>query len=260
MSRRLVVSMMAVAVTWTAPLVAPVSWADAHANTPVCCDRADSPPVLGLSVRETAEVQPDRMRVVMAAEASGQDLGSLNRQVLTSANAAVDLAKASGVAGLEVSLSSVSSQALVDDRGRPTGWRVRADLRLVAGDFKALGELSARLAAPSGQSLPLVFRSVGFELSEGLRNKTLAGLRTRVSQQFRQRASEMARDLGYREAQPARLQLSEDGGGRPMVSLRSFESRAMPMAAAAAPGLPGLADTIEVGVELSGEVRLIAGR
>lgn len=216
-----------------------------QASAPAAASDAPAPTLtLDAQVREA--VRPDTMRVVMAVERSGKDLGALNRQTLTLTQEGLQAAKAAG-AGLEPSAGALSTNVVYDEKGRPQGWKVRAEIVLQGTSFEKVSTTSGQLA----NRFELV--SLEFILSPQKRREVQESLRTRLGSDFRTKANAMARALGYSRAEVQSVQLQENASPRVGLPM-AVKSMAM---VAGAPPLPTEAGETEVAVSLSGTVLLL---
>lgn len=210
-------------------------------------DKLEEPPTLTLNADVRESVAPDLMRVIMAAERTGRDLGAVNRQALSLAQDALRSAKSAGPS-IEASLSAVSTQPTYDEKGRPNGWRVRAEVVLLSKTFDKLSTVSGELAER------MALDHVGFELSASKRAEVQASLRRALGAQFLDKAKQMAAALGYSNVRIQSVSLSEMSPGRPpMPMYMAKAARAESMSAIA---VPAEAAQQEVSITLQGAVIL----
>lgn len=207
-------------------------------------DKPAEPPTLQLSAEVRETVVPDLMRVVLSVERSGRDLGQANRQALGVANDALRTAKAAGN-DIDASLQRVHTQPAYDEKGRPAGWKVRAEVLLTSKTFDKLGTLSGELS----ERMALDF--VGFELSQAKRAQVQASLRKQLGQQFLEKARQMAEALGFSGTAVQTVALDEQRSERPVGPM--FMAKA---SVASAPVVPTDAGTVDVSVSLQGQVVL----
>lgn len=219
-----------------------------HAQAPAmpAPDPAVAPAVLSLTAEVRKAVEPDLMHVVLAVESAQKDLGAANRKVLVQINEALDGLKPYGP-GLTAAIQQVMTSPVYDEKGKPGGWRVRAEMVVQGTDFEKVASTVGRL------STRMELTQLEFVLSPGQRQKVQEDLRTQLGQEFNAKARSTAAALGYRNAQIREVSLQEDGhfGPRPMMA----REMAL-MAADGAPSLPTQAGPTEVVVRMHGSVFL----
>lgn len=177
-------------------------------------DRSVVSDVLNLSGSASAEAAPDLAVVTMTVVRDGADSASLTQdieQVMTRA-----LADAKSVTAVTAASGGFSTNPHYDSKGARTSWQVRAELILRSRDFVALGKLAGKLSAPTDG---LQITSSGFEVSPELRQDVETELVERAIANFKARAAQASRALGYagytlREVTVGQAQLS--GGPHPM--------------------------------------------
>ncbi|MCC5612247.1 SIMPL domain-containing protein [Nostoc sp. CHAB 5834] len=205
-------------------------------------------PTLNLSAEVKEMAAPDQMQVTLAVERSGKDLASANKQVLEVTAEALRQAKAAGLP--DAALDQVSTSQTYDEKGKPTGWRVRAQVELAGSDFEPVSQLSGRLA----QKMELV--DVSFGLSRAKRAEVQGRLLTASAKAFMEKARTAAVALGYRTATVKEVNINENGFiPRPMPMMKA-RAGAFEMAADMPP-VPTSGSNVEVSVTTSGQVELV---
>lgn len=199
-------------------------------------------PSLTVTAQVQEEVSPDHMRVTLAVERTGKDLGGLNRQVLELTNQLLQQAKAPGVQAV---LDGVST-AQAYDNGKRQGWVVRSQVLVEGKDFAQVAAVTSRLSS----SWELA--SVTFGLSPALREKVQVSLRDKLGQSFREKAQGMAQALGFKRIQIQAVTLDE--AEAPVYMERAASVR---MLSSAAADVPTQAAKETVTVRLSGSVLLL---
>jgi predicted secreted protein len=213
-------------------------------------DRPAPLDVLNLDVSSTSEVVPDLAVVQLAVIREGTDSGALTQEVeQVMAHA---LAETKSVSGVQGSSGGFSTAPSFDSHGTRIGWQLRATLVLRSRDFGALGKLAGKLSAGSDG---LQVAGSGFEISPELRLSEESELVERAIAQFKARAAQASKALGYggytiREISVGQAQ--QGGGPRPMIMARSADKFSGHSTAA----LPIEADHITLQLDVHGSVQM----
>jgi predicted secreted protein len=197
-----------------------------------------------LSESASAEIETDRLVVVLYAQAEGRDA----RQPADEVNQAIDWALAiTGEQG-DIQTQTLGYQTTpVYKDGRIRGWRVRQSLRLEGTDGQVVGDLTGRLQAR------LAVQSVNYELSDAQRRETVTTLTDSALERFTARAERTVKTLGREGYRLVSLTIN-DGQTRPPPVMRAMVAEAR---ADAAP-LPAsfTAGTQRLTVSVNGEIEL----
>ncbi|MDR0996559.1 MAG: SIMPL domain-containing protein [Zoogloeaceae bacterium] len=192
-----------------------------------------------LQVSATAEAPNDWHVATLYAEATAPTLGEAQKNVQT--QIAQGLALAKTFPTLKVQSAGSSTDSVLNDQGKPTAWRARADLSLETGDAAAfadaVGKLSRTLAIANLLSVP----------SEAARRQAETTAISEAMTRFRARAKLLAELLG-RDWQIEKLDVFADG------RMPVMRNRAMTMADAAP--IPLEAGSSRIEARIGGTIRL----
>jgi len=172
--------------------------------------------VLSLDAAVTTEVSPDLAIINLAIDREGPDPVVLSReinQVLTDA-----LARARAISGVIAASGGYTSYPRQDNRGKRTGWQVRAELILKSKDFARLSQLAGAL----GNDLQV--SGTRFEVSPELRGAEEARLIDSAAQAFRNKATAAVKAFGFAGYRIREVQLGSLGqqaGPRPVLMAMS---------------------------------------
>lgn len=210
-----------------------------------CSTAALAGPAVQLATSARLYAPNDEMRVTLSVERDGLDVGAANREVLAQVREALEQARK--VPGVQARLAGMHTQPNWTSRGRAEGWRVQASVALESTRMAELAELAGRLA----RSMQVA--GVQFRLSDEARHALERELLARAGRQFRDKAAETARALGYARASLREASVSESGAGpvppRPMMAMARD-------GAEAGIAMPVEGGQAEVSVTLSGTVEL----
>ena len=203
---------------------------------------AHAGPTVTLSADARGRVANDEMVVTLAVERDGTDPGGANDAVVKAMNDAIDRAKK--VQGVQARVGSLATHPTFNDKGKPTGYRVRGEVVLESRNFSELASLSGTLAQR------MLLAGVAFRASGGLRDQEEKRLLQEAAGAFRARAKAIASAFGMNDYDIRELSVgsrSGGGGGRPM---------AMNEAAMRASPLPTEGGDSEVVVSVNGKIEL----
>ena len=199
------------------------------------------PPTVELRASANSQVANDEMVVRLSAQASGSDLGTMNEEVLSKLQAALEQSKA--VKGVSARLGSVTTQPEWGPQGKRIGWRVQGSMVLESTDLAATGVLAGRLGAE------LSIDGVEFRLTAAKRSAEENRLLKEAANAFRERASQTASAFGYHGYELRRIQVLTTGARRPEpVPMAMMARGAAATATSEVPPEAGMA-TVEVGIE-----------
>lgn len=212
------------------------------------------PPLLTVSVEAARQLANDEMNVLMRVERESRELAEANRDALERINAL--LARAGKVDGVKTSLSSIRSNPVYAEVRRDenktekevSGWRVHAEALLRSRDMPTLSRLIGELAADAR------VMSVGFTVSQQMRDQVEAELLLEAARAFNERAAAVAGALGFAGFDIERVSV---GTGRMPPLYRPVAQEAMmSMRAAAAPDFSDSAGESTMSATASGQVWL----
>ena len=204
--------------------------------------------VVSLSATATMEVQKDLLTLVFAASREGPDAGQVQAQLKQALDEALAVARKAAQPGqVEVQTGNFSIHPRYTAKG-PSGWSGSAELVVEGRDMGAVSQLAGRI-----QSMTIARSSFG--LSREKRQQVDAELTAQAVAQFKARAAELARLVGF--AGFALREVTVQG-----VDLPPMQPMPRMALAAAAPGaggaLPFEAGKATVSASVSGSVQLSA--
>lgn len=172
----------------------------------------------------------DRVRVELRAEAKGSSAGAVQNEVNGRMTTALRMAK--GYSAVIVQTGSYSVYRRSEARSSDT-WYASQTVSLTSGDFEAALGLAGEL-----QSSGLVMAGMRFSVAPDSLKAAQRELTTEALTALRQRASEVAGDLGmqvdrYRQVDVGNAQESSDGPSRPFAAAQSAAGAASPPVAEA---------------------------
>lgn len=172
--------------------------------------------VLSLDATVHADIAPDLAIIVLAIDREGPDAATLTRDINQALGQA--LATARTHRDIEATTGGYTSYPRQDNRGKRTGWQIRAELILKSRDFARLGQLAGQF----GNDLQVT--SSRFEVSPSLRAAEEARLLDAAAEAFRSKAAAAAKAFGFSNYRLREVQLGSAGQHstpRPVV-LRSM--------------------------------------
>jgi predicted secreted protein len=197
-----------------------------------------------LSASAEADVESDRLVVIMSAQAEGVDAATPADQVNRTMEWALSMLK--DLPEVKVQTLGYRSDAIYDGE-TIRGWRVRQSLRMQGRDSRVLGDLVAMLQDQ------LQVTSVGYHVSDELRRERMRGLTQTALERFQGRARHIAESLGRADYRLVSIRI-HDGRQVPMRTAGGMLADASP-AVAQARLEPG---TQQLSVSVSGEIELTA--
>lgn len=220
----------------------------------VCCPNAaaaEAAPrenLLSFSADARLEVVQDLLSITLAVTRDGSDAAAVQAQLKQVLDAALSEAKLAAKAGaMDVRTGNFSLYPSHDKQGRINGWQGRAELVLEGKDAQ-------RVAAAAGRLAGMNIFSVGYRLSPELMAKHQASVTAQAIQEYRARATELARQFGYGGYTLGEVSVhssQQDGSPRP-VMYRAQKAE-MAMADEPVPTEPGKG---VISATVSGSVRL----
>lgn len=204
---------------------------------------------VNFSATATEELVQDQMSVTLQVIKEGAVASEVQAALKSALDAALQDARKSVVAGaLEVKTGSFSVSPRYSSNGKIAGWQGHAQLVVEGTD-------TARISQVVGKLNQLNVVGVQYGLSRGLREARESALTTQAIARFRARASQMAKDFGFKSYELGEVSVSStDPGfeGRPPM-LYAMRAKSVEMADAALPSEPGKGT---LSVTVSGKVML----
>lgn len=149
-----------------------------------------SAPTVSVSASATTSVANDRMYAWLRAEADNADPAKAAAEVNAKIGKAI--ARAKGVAGVEVTTSGYSSYQFTD-KANVTRWRVQQSISLESADFTAMAALLTKLQSED----LLVMSGMNFGVSGEARRKAEDGLTQQAIKAWQARAQAASKALGF---------------------------------------------------------------
>ncbi|MEP6701739.1 MAG: SIMPL domain-containing protein [Betaproteobacteria bacterium] len=203
-------------------------------------------PAVSLTTSATAQVDNDRMTIVLQAESEKPQATAAASEVNARMGKALAIAKAvSGVTAKTVSYSTDQ----VMEKGKMVRWRVSQLLQIETAEFTAGASLATRL-----QEEGLLLSSLTFNVSPEARRIALARLQHEALTEWQVLAKQAAASMGYASYAPGRLTVNtNDNGPRPRFAARA-------MSAVAAEPVAVASGSSEIVMTVSGEAILAGTR
>lgn len=203
--------------------------------------------VIQLSAQGSVEVQQDLLSISMNTTRDGSDAAVVQNQLKTAIDAALAEARKAAQPGqLEVRSGNFSLYPRYGRDGKPLGWQGSAELILEGRDF-------ARISGTAGKIQSLTVASVNFGLSREQRAKVESDAQALAIEQFKLRASDIARGFGFGSYSLREINVSaNDQGFTPRPRVMAMEAKA----AAADMPVPVEAGKTLVMVTVAGSVQL----
>ena len=203
--------------------------------------------VLQLSATGTVEVQQDLLSMTLVTTRDASDAATVQTQLKIALDAALTEARKSAQAGqLDMRTGNFNLSPRYNRDGKITGWQGSAQLVLEGRDFP-------RIAQTAGRITTLSVGDIGFGLSREQRAKVETEARTLAIDNFKQQATELAKNFGFNAYTLREVSVNASEGGAPMRS--RMMTMAAPQAASDAP-VPIEAGKTTVVVNVSGSVQL----
>ena len=213
---------------------------------------ADLPPpanVLSLSASATLEVTKDLLTITLQAVREGPDAAAVQAGLKQTLDAALaDAKKAAAPGALEVRTGNFAINPRFGKDGKTNGWQGSAELVLEGKDLQRVAQTAGRLNA----TMNIV--GVNQSLSRELAEKHDAEVSAMAVQQFRTRASELAKAFGFAGYTLREVSVQSGEGApqpRPM-----YRMRAEAMMASADSAVPVEAGKGSVTANVSGSVQM----
>lgn len=203
--------------------------------------------VVGFSASASAEVLQDWVSLSLAHQHEAADAATVQRQLKQVLATALERTRAPAAASqLELSTGALQVSPRYDQAGRMSGWTGRAELILAGRDLAAVSALAGKVPG-------MTVAQVRWSLSPALRQQTEEQVQAQAVQRFRAKAKALTEQFGFKDHTLREVQVSEDGGGRPVQPLMA---RAMSANAADGSAVPLEAGRTTVSVSVTGTVQL----
>jgi predicted secreted protein len=156
--------------------------------------RADVPPpegVVSLASSASIDVTKDLLTVTFSTTKEGTDAAAVQSQLKQALDAALAEAKRVAKAGqVDVQTGNFSLSPRYTSKGVVNGWQGSADLIVQGRDAAAIAQLSGRITT-------LTIKSVGYDLSRELREKSEGDVTAQAIARYRAKAADYAKQFGY---------------------------------------------------------------
>jgi predicted secreted protein len=208
----------------------------------------EPPNVVSLSASASMDVPQDWLTMTLSVTKEGTEPSTVQSQVRAALDGALNEAKSSAGAGVEVHTGSFSLQPRYGREGKIASWVGNAELVLEGRDFARIGALAGKL-----QSMTVLNSS--FSLSRDAKARVVAEVQGQAIEKFRYRAGEIARSFGFGGYTLREVSVSSDDQTSYAPRFRAVGLAAVPMAADAAP-VPVEAGKLSVVISINGSVQL----
>lgn len=228
--------------------LSPVAWATALIPAPGQAQAPSAPErLVGFSASVSVEVLQDWVSLSLAYQVEAADAGAVQRQLKQVLATALERTRAPAAASqLELSTGLLQVSPRYDQVGRMNGWTGRAELILAGRDLAAVSTLAGKVPG-------MTVAQVRWSLSPALRQQTEEQVQAQAVQRFRAKAAALTEQFGFKDHTLREVQVSEDGGGRPVQPLMA---RALSASAADSAAVPLEAGRTTVSVSVTGTVQL----
>ncbi len=206
------------------------------------------PPMITVTGAATTSVPNDRLQAWLRAEADNASAAAA-----ASTGQRADRQGARGRKGgsrrSKISTARDTRTQQINDRGKPTRWRVSQAIALDASDFTSAATLISKLQDEDG----LLLSSMAFSLTDKTRREAEDSTTQQAIKSWQARAQQAAQGFGFAGWRPYHITVQTGDGGRVYATMR-----AQPMASAAnAPQPVSLeSGTTDVTVTVSGDAAM----
>lgn len=206
--------------------------------------------VVQLSASGQVEVEQDWLQMNLSTTQEGSDAGTVQKQLQQKVDAAMRVLKPQ-VQGQDMQVRSGSFGVYPrhDGNGKIKGWQGRADLVIEGKDFTRISQAAARVEG-------MTVSNMGFGLSKEGRQKVQDQAQTLAIDNFKNRASTLAKQFGFNGYSLREVSVSsQDGNYAPRMMRANAQMPAMAKMDAAE-SVPVEAGKTQVTVDVSGSVQL----
>lgn len=202
---------------------------------------------VNLSASASVQVPQDLLTMTLATVREGADAQTVQTQVKTALDSALNTAKADAKPGLmDVRTGRFALNPRYGRDGKLSGWQGTAELVLEGRDF-------AHIGTTAGKLVTLTVSSAQFGLTPDNLRQAQSQAQVQAIADFRQNASGIAKGFGFTDYTLGEVQVSADAPNTPMRP-RMMAVSAMAMSADSA--VPAEAGVSSVTVTVSGSVQL----
>ena len=210
---------------------------------------AQTPPpqnVLQLSANGTVEVQQDMLSMTLSTTRDAAEAATVQTQLKAALDAALTEARKNAQPGqLDVRTGNFSLSPRYTREGKINGWQGSTELVLEGRDFPRITQTAGRIST-------LTVGNVGFGLSNEQRAKVETEAQSIAIENFKQKASELAKGFGFSGYSLREVSVNANEGGPIRPRMMAAQAKAM---SADAP-VPIEAGKTTVVVNVSGAVQL----
>ncbi len=205
------------------------------------------PAQASLQASASTEVQQDTLTISVVAEVSSDSQKDVSDSLAKITKQAMDIAKSSDNS-VTVYSGNYRVWPVNDKKGQITGWRGSSEIMLKSQDFAK----ASKLAADMGPDMSI--RSWSFSVSDESYNKAEQELLEQAAEAFKQRASDVAKAMGFDSYKLVNINLGGAGS--------NYKSPQMMRAAVAAAdssvvSVPAEGTTETVSLDISGTIYLL---
>ena len=210
---------------------------------------AQTPPpqnVLQLSANGTVEVQQDMLSMTLSTTRDAAEAATVQTQLKAALDAALTEARKNAQPGqLDVRTGNFSLSPRYTREGKINGWQGSTELVLEGRDFPRITQTAGRIST-------LTVGNVGFGLSNEQRAKVETEAQSIAIENFKQKASELAKGFGFSGYTLREVSVNANEGGPIRPRMMAAQAKSM---SADAP-VPIEAGKTTVVVNVSGAVQL----
>ena len=210
---------------------------------------AQTPPpqnVLQLSANGTVEVQQDMLSMTLSTTRDAAEAATVQTQLKAALDAALTEARKNAQPGqLDVRTGNFSLSPRYTREGKINGWQGSTELVLEGRDFPRITQTAGRIST-------LTVGNVGFGLSNEQRAKVETEAQSIAIENFKQKASELAKGFGFSGYSLREVSVNANEGGPIRPRMMAAQAKSM---LADAP-VPIEAGKTTVVVNVSGAVQL----
>lgn len=203
--------------------------------------------VLQLTASGTVEVQQDMLSMTLTTTRDAADAATVQSQLKAAVDAALAEAKKNAQPGqLDVRTGNFSLSPRYTREGKINGWQGSAEMVLEGRDF-------ARITQTAGRITTLNVGNVGFALSREQRAKSETEAQTIAIENFKQKATELAKGFGFGGYTLREVSVNANQGGPIRPRMMAVEASSKMNYDAAVPVEAGKTSVV---VNVSGSVQL----
>lgn len=203
--------------------------------------------IVSLQASGHVEAQQDLLRISLNTTKEGADANSVQAQLKTALDAALQMAKAeSSPQQLEVRTGGFGLYPRHANNGKMNGWQGTTELILEGRDF-------ARISALAGKINTLTLGQVSFGLSRGARDKLESEAQAIAIASFREKAQSVAKQFGFADFTLREVNVNASGQGQHHQQPMMMRAARAEMADSAVPVEAGKTQVV---VNVNGSVQM----